>query len=73
MPEQMVELISKFQEWLPDMDILLNENDEPRVVIPWSVKQQLFQTEQKSRSSPAEKYGNAWPATSWRKLLYLTS
>jgi hypothetical protein len=29
------EMISKFSEWLPDMDLVFNVNDEPRVLVPW--------------------------------------
>jgi hypothetical protein len=29
------EMIEKFSEWLPDMDLVFNVNDEPRVLVPW--------------------------------------
>lgn len=66
MPEQMVKMIAQFQVWLPDIDILFNENDEPRLVIPWEVKQDLLRkSEQTKLSQPAE-YTNWYPAQSWR-------
>lgn len=34
-------IINKFAEWLPDMDIAMNINDEPRVVVPWEKMRDL--------------------------------
>jgi hypothetical protein len=66
MSEQMIKMISPFIDHLPDMDILFNENDESRVVIPWKLKQQLLATEEQSRISliPTT-YLNAFPPTEW--------
>jgi hypothetical protein len=65
MPEQMVKMMSTFIKWLPDMDILLNENDECRVVIPWELKKELLRKEEERRLEPDEKYINAFPKTTW--------
>jgi hypothetical protein len=66
MPEQMVKMISVFVEWLPDMDILLNENDECRLVIPWAEKQELLKKEEESRRPPPDgEYVNWFLATQW--------
>ena len=35
MVEGAAQMIEKFSEHLPDMDIVLNLNDEPRVAVPW--------------------------------------
>jgi hypothetical protein len=34
-------MINKFSEWLPDMDLALNINDESRAPIPWLVMEDL--------------------------------
>jgi hypothetical protein len=66
MPEQMIQMIDKFIKWLPDMDILFNENDECRVVIPWADKNELLRKEEQSRLHPeAEGYINGYPETKW--------
>jgi hypothetical protein len=66
MSEQMVQMIDKFIEWLPDMDILLNENDECRVVIPWADKNELLRKEEELRLHPqVEQYLNQYPETKW--------
>jgi hypothetical protein len=61
-------MITKFQVWLPDMDILLNENDEPRVVIPWDIRQDLLRTEEMNRTSRPATFRNAYPVPSWRMI-----
>jgi hypothetical protein len=66
MPEEMVRMITKFQIWLPDMDILLNENDEPRVVIPWGIRQDLLRKEEMNRDSQPATFKNMYPVESWR-------
>jgi hypothetical protein len=66
MPEQMVKMISKFITWLPDMDILLNEDDECRLVIPWAEKQELLKKEEALRKLPPQKeYVNWFLETPW--------
>ena len=66
MPEHMIRMIDKFIEWLPDMDILFNENDECRVVIPWADKIELLQKEEQLRlHAKAEEYLNRYPETKW--------
>jgi hypothetical protein len=66
MPEHMIRMIDKFIEWLPDMDILFNENDECRVVIPWADKNELLQKEEQLRLHvKAEEYLNRYPETKW--------
>jgi hypothetical protein len=65
MPEQMVKMMSTFIKWLPDMDVLLNENDECRVVIPWALKNELLQKEKDDRLNTEDKYINTFPKTTW--------
>ena len=62
----MIRIIDKFVEWLPDMDILFNENDECRVVIPWADKNELLRKEEQLRlHSKVEGYFNLYPETKW--------
>src|SRR6266498_4637923 len=35
------EMINTFAEWLPDMDLAFNINDESRVAIPWAEMEDL--------------------------------
>jgi hypothetical protein len=70
MPEQMVRMINTFIDHLPDMDIVLNENDECRVVIPWQVKQDLLREEER-RHRFAE-YLNQYPPAQWHGSTRLT-
>ena len=41
MMEGAQDLINKFSEWLPDMDLAFNINDESRVTVPWMVMEDL--------------------------------
>jgi len=49
------------------MDILLNENDECRLVLPWADKQMLLAVEFLStlKANPADQYSNTFPKTNW--------
>lgn len=48
--ERLVDMISAFSQWLPDMDIAFNINDECRIAAPWQdVKSSLAST---SKSIP---------------------
>jgi hypothetical protein len=44
-----IEMLNPFAAYLPDMDILLNLNDEPRVAIPWDAM-----SEMRSSAKPAD-------------------
>jgi len=62
----MIRMINMFITWLPDMDILLNENDECRVVIPWAEKQALLEKEKENRIRRADdKYVNWYTQIEW--------
>lgn len=50
--ETMVNLISKFIKYLPDMDIAANRLDQPRVVVPWEDMQDLLDKENANRRTP---------------------
>jgi hypothetical protein len=65
MPEQMVKMIQEFIEWVPDVDILFNENDECRLVIPWAEKQELLRREEAARSVIGRVYNNRYPPVQW--------
>jgi hypothetical protein len=62
-------MISAFIPWLPDMDILFNENDECRLVIPWAHKQELLRREEESRLRPRQgEYANRYDEQTWPSL-----
>jgi hypothetical protein len=66
MPEELTRMINSFVVWLPDMDILFNENDECRLVIPWAEKQEFLKREKQARSRPIQgEYNNHFPAGHW--------
>ncbi|TVY56810.1 Beta-1,2-xylosyltransferase, partial [Lachnellula suecica] len=63
-------MIDKFVEWLPDMDIAININDEPRAITPWNTmadlnrrgelaRRQLNRT--KALSSFSQNTHDSWP------------
>ena len=56
--ETMVEVIKKFLEYLPDMDIAVNRFDQPRVVVPWKDMQGYLATETFRRQTLPEADGN---------------
>jgi hypothetical protein len=57
--------------WLTDMDILFNEDDECRLVIPWADKQELLRREEESRRHPIKgEYNNRYPETHWLGLCF---
>ena len=47
-------LVSGFCEYLPDMDIVLNTHDQPRVVVPWTDMEEMLALEQASRKLPSQ-------------------
>lgn len=52
--ETMEGVISKFIEFLPDMDITLNRLDQPRVIVPFEDMQEMLRKEHESRVMPPE-------------------
>lgn len=62
--------IESFVQWLPDMDLAFNINDEPRIAIPWKSRQALRLASLNSRK-PVDGVSNVWSedrAQSWRPL-----
>lgn len=62
--------IESFVQWLPDMDLAFNINDEPRIAIPWKSQQKLQLASLNSRKS-VDDVLNEWSedrAQSWRPL-----
>ncbi len=62
--------IEGFVQWLPDMDLAFNINDEPRIAIPWKTMQKL-QELGKDPEKPAKRVLNTWSedrSKSWRPL-----
>lgn len=62
--------IESFVQWLPDMDLAFNINDEPRIAIPWKSRQVLQLASLNSRK-PLDGVLNNWSedrAQSWRPL-----
>ena len=47
------EMIEKFSEHLPDMDIVFNLNDEPRVAVPWE-RLSVLKSQARAQSSPED-------------------
>lgn len=45
------EMLSKFSEWLPDVDLAFNVNDEPRVLVPHEDVQRLLAAANLSKNS----------------------
>lgn len=52
--ETMTEIINLFVEHLPDMDIMMNRLDQPRLLVPWEDLQSLLEKEQQTRAMPPE-------------------
>lgn len=52
--EIMEEVIKKFINHIPDMDIAMNRLDQPRVVVPWEDMQKMLQKEVETRAMPPE-------------------
>ena len=50
MVEGAADMINKFAEWLPDMDLAFNLNDESRVAVPWAVMEGLKANARLSRN-----------------------
>lgn len=50
--EIMEQIINKFIQYLPDMDIPMNRLDQPRVVVPFEELQKMLQTELETRATP---------------------
>jgi hypothetical protein len=66
MPDEMVRTLNEFVGWIPDLDIIFNEDDECRLVIPWALKQQLLRAEENSRLHPkTTHYVNWYTEQTW--------
>ncbi|RMZ92485.1 hypothetical protein DV736_g301, partial [Chaetothyriales sp. CBS 134916] len=50
--EVMEQVINNFVSYLPDMDIPMNRQDQPRVLVPWEDMQALLQKEYQARAMP---------------------
>lgn len=53
------EMIEKFSKHLPDMDIVFNLNDEPRVAVPWE-KLSALRNQAKRDPPPSDDIVNGW-------------
>jgi hypothetical protein len=72
MPEEMIRTINQFVGWIPDLDFLLNEDDECRLVIPWALKQRLLRIEEDNRLHPkTEHYENWYTEQLWPGNMHL--
>lgn len=69
MLEGIVEMISKFAESLPDMDLAFNLNDECRVSVPYEIIEPMRRTGNKTRSllAPQQKFSN-FTADKWEPV-----
>ena len=64
-------MIGKFSEHLPDMDIVLNLNDEPRVAVPWEKLLPLKQKARTRESVPENDLLSMWSVdrrTGWQPI-----
>ena len=52
--ETFQQMVDKFVEHLPDMDIAINRLDQPRLAVPWEDLQKLLQKEYDTRALPPE-------------------
>ncbi|KAK2001531.1 hypothetical protein LX36DRAFT_653276 [Colletotrichum falcatum] len=66
MMRSMQDMISDFAEHLPDMDVAINLNDEPRLAIPFEEMQQLQTTAAKARTRLLGKSNSLRPFDSSR-------
>ncbi|KAJ5179173.1 hypothetical protein N7492_002383 [Penicillium capsulatum] len=53
-------MIEKFSEHLPDMDLVFNLNDEPRVALPWEKTLALKREARAQQSTPDEQLQGHW-------------
>lgn len=58
-------LINTFAEWLPDMDLAFNLNDESRVSVPHGILQQLHRWARSSEHKPGTASFSPSRASSW--------
>ncbi|KKK12878.1 hypothetical protein ARAM_006505, partial [Aspergillus rambellii] len=52
------QIIEKFSQYLPDMDLAFNLNDEPRVAVPWE-KLAALKNQAETQRFPPSKYNSA--------------
>jgi len=52
--ETMEEVINLFVEHLPDVDIMMNRLDQPRLLVPWEDLQKYLKTELETRAMPPQ-------------------
>lgn len=48
----MGKMITAVSKYLPDMDIVMNRLDQPRVIVPWEDMQAALKKEEASRALP---------------------
>jgi len=77
MLEGIVSMISQFEEWLPDMDLGFNMNDEPRVTVPYNSIQDMRRIGKgnhdhnpTARKDWSEDRASGWEMTSKEPLTY---
>lgn len=61
------QMIENFSEHLPDMDLLLNLNDEPRIAVPWEKASLLKHEAGMRRPGLEETVLHDWPTDRWQK------
>ena len=77
MLEGIVSMISQFEEWLPDMDLGFNMNDEPRVTISYKDMQDMIRIGKGNHDHNSDAQGgwygdraDGWEATATEPLTY---
>ncbi len=53
-------IIEKFSEYLPDMDLAFNLDDEPRVIAPWEKVEDLRKRARMQQLPPDDNISNEW-------------
>lgn len=56
MMERLVDMIGTFSQWLPDMDMAFNINDECRIAVPWHDTQSTFSESARPPTSPSNNF-----------------
>ncbi|KAK2731957.1 hypothetical protein FQN57_003063 [Myotisia sp. PD_48] len=58
--DSMSSLVQRVTKYLPDMDIVMNRLDQPRVLVSWENMQGMLQTEAKSRNNSSSNTTNSF-------------
>ena len=60
MVESAGQMIEPFSQYLPDMDLVFNLNDEPRVALPWGKFSEMKNRAKAQPATPDDSVLNGW-------------